>query len=230
MVCMPFLSLPSLPPTLKPIPGIHPLPRRMPPGPQTRKPPPGRSRHSEKIRFWLIGGVSTQRIEKDEGVNGEVWEFALRCARGLHFCFAFSLRLFLRLPVYPLFFFLPLCIVDADEMVEQLNGDAPYLAEPVDVCSVGMILFTLLAGSRSSPPPLPSPFSPPFPHLFRPFPLSPSRRFFTPPLFPHSHFLNQTKTRTAIRKTHPGTNQQSIAPNSYDTSRARCLMSCLGVG
>ena len=95
MVCTPLLSsllsLPSLPPTPKPIPGIHPLPRRMPPGPQTRKPPPGRSRHSEKIRFWLIGGVSTQRIGKDEGVNGEVWEFALRCAWGVHFLFCFFL-------------------------------------------------------------------------------------------------------------------------------------------
>jgi serine/threonine-protein kinase CHEK1 len=31
----------------------------------------------------------------------------------------------------------------------QLNGDQPYEAEPIDVWGIGVILFTLLAGSKS---------------------------------------------------------------------------------
>jgi len=30
----------------------------------------------------------------------------------------------------------------------QLNGNAPYHAEPIDVWGIGVILFTLLAGSE----------------------------------------------------------------------------------
>jgi serine/threonine-protein kinase Chk1 len=32
--------------------------------------------------------------------------------------------------------------------VWQLNGNAPYYAEPIDVWGIGVILFTLLAGSE----------------------------------------------------------------------------------
>jgi serine/threonine-protein kinase Chk1 len=32
--------------------------------------------------------------------------------------------------------------------MQQLNTDAPYQAEPIDVWGVGVILFTLLAGSK----------------------------------------------------------------------------------
>jgi len=34
-----------------------------------------------------------------------------------------------------------------DSTAIQLNSDAPYRAEPIDVWGVGVILFTLLVGS-----------------------------------------------------------------------------------
>lgn len=39
---------------------------------------------------------------------------------------------------------------DADFMPSQLNMDAPYRAEPIDIWGIGVILFTLLAGSRGT--------------------------------------------------------------------------------
>ena len=69
--------------------------------------------------------------------------------------------------------------VDADKMVEKLNSDAPYLAEPVDVWGVGVILFTLLAGSRSFPS-----FLLPFIHSFLPLLFLSLPLLFPSPPFP----------------------------------------------
>lgn len=114
---------------------LHTLARRLPSRSQARELTSGRSWDAENIRFWPGRGFQIKRQWENARSYRTLRKLTICRTRGNHICINVGKDL-------------PKAL--------QLNSEGAYQAEPIDAWGVGVILFTLLAGSTFYKPNVPN--------------------------------------------------------------------------
>lgn len=107
--------------------GLYSFRGRVPSRPQARKHSPGCGRDTQDIRLWSLLGVQAQGVGPDTNAHRKMRQSTIRRTRSV--------------------FLYPFCYLLIPDSRVQLNTDKPYAAEPIDAWGIGVILFTMVAGS-----------------------------------------------------------------------------------